>query len=134
MVLVEPDGIRGWVAFLFFELVGFQLSSSFTIAISNIVNEGGQIPCLDIIVDRIFPCRYLETLSDGQKRFLSVEENSEAQETWTKLYEKEYQKLLDEKSKDYNDKYSPTFVETLKKELCDEMEVMNGILNLGNCA
>jgi hypothetical protein len=127
MVLEEPDGIRDWVTILFFKLLGFQPSPSFTIGISNIVNEGGQIPCLDIIIDRIFPCRYFETLSDGQKRFLSVEENNKAHETWEKQYETEYQKLLNLKSKGYNDEYSSTFVEALKKELSEEMEVLNGI-------
>jgi hypothetical protein len=58
---------------------------------------------------------------------MSVEENNQAHEIWTKHYETEYQKLLNEQSKNCNDKHSPTFIETLKKELVAEMDVLSQI-------
>ena len=111
-------------------ILGFQRSPCFSIGLSKIVNEGGQIPCIDIIVDRVYPIRYFEILSSGNKRFLTVEENDKAHESWTKQYEEKYQILLKEKLKGNDINYSSDSVTTVQKDLIAELEVPFYFLNI----
>ncbi len=71
----------------------------------------------------MYPIRYFEILSNGDKRFLTVEENDKAQEIWTKKYEEKYQILLKEKLKEIDNNDSSDSVATIQKELLSELEV-----------
>ncbi|MBX9718442.1 MAG: hypothetical protein K2X36_06320, partial [Microbacteriaceae bacterium] len=83
--LEAPDSIRlvlavnGTRRCRWDEQLGIQRTRAFHIPLSSIVAGGGTVPAIDVIVQRVYPIRYLEKLADGRRvsRNQQSEENAQ---------------------------------------------------------
>ncbi len=73
--------------------LGFQPTSYLTVGLNHAVRGGGAIPCLDLILCRVYPVRYMETLPDGRRRILSEEEEQNARKSRLAAFELKVQEL-----------------------------------------
>jgi breast cancer 2 susceptibility protein len=95
------------------EFLGYQKSVLFPIAISSILEDGGLVTLLDVIVLRILPVIFVETLPDGKRVFRSETEEEDARSQWEKLHFSLVEKAQMELMKSNSDARS----ESLQEEL-----------------
>ena len=54
--------------------LGFQKKKGFVVGLSSLSHTGGSVACIDVIITRIYPLMYLDTLDDGTKLMRSSRE------------------------------------------------------------
>jgi hypothetical protein len=69
------------------------------VGLAHIVEKGGQIPCVDVVVCRAFPFQFLETLPNGERLILSEDEEMNRRTSHERELEEAYQKLAKESEK-----------------------------------
>lgn len=69
------------------------------ISLSSIVPEGGIIPEIHVVISRVYPVLFKETLPDGSHRILTKVENEKEEENYFLTLENEINKKLHEKKR-----------------------------------
>ena len=80
--------------------LGFHPSPYQTIGVNRAIRGGGSVPCLDLILCRVYPVRYLESLPDGRRRILSEDEEQIARKQRLASFETKVQELHQIKEKE----------------------------------
>jgi hypothetical protein len=75
-----------------FQHLGYQKTTFFPISIKSVINAGGIIGCIDLIISRRYPILYHEKLEDGTGVMRKQYEEDAAQSHWRQKYETAYGK------------------------------------------
>jgi hypothetical protein len=102
-----------WDAFL-----GYQKKILFPIAISSILEDGGLVTLIDVVVARVLPMLFVESLPDGKRVFRTESEEEDARSQW----EKQYHSLVERAQNDLLRQYPNESGERLRDELQMYME------------
>jgi hypothetical protein len=74
-----------------FEYLGYQKTMCFTISLSSIINDGGLITCIDVILSRVLPPSFTEYTIDGKR----ITRNEIEEEQEKRKWENDYQLFID---------------------------------------
>ncbi|TPX58002.1 hypothetical protein SpCBS45565_g08101 [Spizellomyces sp. 'palustris'] len=79
--------------------LGYQRAPSFTLGLRQVMADGGQIPCIDVVVCRRYAVRFYEKVESGSGIVRTEKEEEEAARKWQNNYMLMYQKLAAEYEK-----------------------------------
>lgn len=76
--------------------LGIQKSHAFIVPIKSIVQNGGMIPCISVIIQRQYPLLFMETLPDGTKIVRNIyDEEYESEIYWVIFFQIMLLKILE---------------------------------------
>ncbi|KAJ3394241.1 Breast cancer 2, early onset [Lobulomyces angularis] len=75
--------------------LGYQKLKSFTTSLRSINSNGGTVPCIDVIIEKIYPTQYMEELNDSKMRiFRSKKDEEVVEREWQNDYAEQFQETL----------------------------------------